>query len=161
MSSDLNDPPLAPIRTGTPDRRRGERRQRVWRALLLGSLRPRRRAPRRESERSLGSIDWHHPQWLALAMLIVALSGVDALLTLMLMEQGAYEVNPVMRPLVAGSALVFAVVKVGFTGAGVVFLTLLARTRAFGRLPVGLALYGLLVAYCVLILYELSLVGSF
>ncbi|HET7757171.1 MAG TPA: DUF5658 family protein [Steroidobacteraceae bacterium] len=151
---------MIPIRTGMPERRHGERRQKVWRALLYGSLRPRRRAPRRATERALGAIDWHHPQWLALSMLIVAFSAADALLTLMLMEHGAYEANPIMRPLVGGSALVFALVKVGLTGGGVVFLTLLARTRAFGGLPVGTALYGLLVAYGALILYEIGLLGS-
>jgi hypothetical protein len=159
VSSDFDDPSPVPIRSAR-ERRRGERRQRVWRALLFGSLWPRRREARRGSERALGAIDWHHPQWLALATLIVALSGVDALLTLMLIERGAYEANPVMRPLVTGSALMFALVKVGLTGGGVVFLTVLARMRAFGRLPVGLALYGVLAAYGALILYELGLLRS-
>ena len=160
MSNDPDDPSLAPIRAGGPDRRRAERRYQVWRALLFGSFRPRRRAARRSSERTLGAIDWHHPQWLALSMLIMMLSGVDALLTLMLMEHGAYEAKPMRRPLVGGSAFMFALVKVGLTGGGVVFLTLLARMRAFGRLPVGLALYVLVAAYAALIVYELALLES-
>ncbi|MGH8268174.1 MAG: DUF5658 family protein [Steroidobacteraceae bacterium] len=157
MPSDSNDRALMKSRSGPPERRHTERRQHVVRALLVGSLQPRRRSPRRASEHAFGAVDWHHPQWLATAMLIVLFSGADALLTLALVEQGAYEINPLMRPLVGGSAFAFALVKVGLTAGGVVLLTLLARIRAFGRLSVGLLLYGLLAAYGALILYEFSL----
>ena len=46
-----------------------------------------------------------------------------------------------MAPLVGGSALSFALVKVGLTAGGVVLLTQIARIRAFGRIPVGVFLY--------------------
>jgi Domain of unknown function (DUF5658) len=142
----------------SPSERRGiERRTRVLRALLHGSFRPRRRAPRRAGERALGAVDWHHPQWLATAMLIVMLCAVDAFLTLVLMERGASEMNPVMGALLGGSALAFAIVKIGLTGSGVVLLTLLARARAFGRVTVGALLYGVLAAYAILVAYEFSL----
>ena len=42
-----------------------------------------------------------------------------------------------MASLVGGSSLTFALVKIGFTAAGVVLLAHLARIRAFGRIPVG------------------------
>ena len=58
------------------------------------------------------AVDWHHPQWLAIAVLIVSLSCLDAFMTLMLVEHGAREANPLMAPLVAGSALKFALVKI-------------------------------------------------
>jgi len=139
------------------DRRRKERRQQLLRALVRGSLQPRRRTPRRANERLPSAVDWHHPQWLAIAILIVVGSCGDALLTLVLVERGAHEWNPLMVRLVAGSALTFALVKVGVTAAGVVFLTQLARIRAFGRLPVGVLLYTALAVYVVLIAYELRL----
>jgi len=153
VSSD--DPALA----GAPrERRRGERRRQVLRALLLGNFHARRRRPRRADERGLAALDWHHPQWLATAILIVLLSSVDSLLTLALVEHGAYETNPLMRPLVEGaSALPFTLVKVGLTGGGVVLLTLLARMRLFGQLTAGLLIYAVLAAYGILILYELGL----
>ena len=144
---------------GPPERRRTERRTRVLRALMQGSFHPRRRAPRRAGERALGAVDWHQPQWLATAMLIVTLCGADAFLTLVLLERGAYEINPVMRALLGGSALAFAGVKIGLTAAGVVLLTLLARTRAFGRVSVGMLLYGVLAAYALLVAYEFSLLS--
>jgi hypothetical protein len=155
VSTDLDDAAARPV--SLPERRRSERRTRVLRALVRGSLHPRRRAPRRASELALGAVDWHHPQWLATAMLIVMLCAADALLTLVLLEHGAYEMNPLMRALLGGSGLAFAMVKIGLTASGVVLLTLLARTRAFGRVPVGLLLYGVLAAYAALVAYEFSL----
>jgi hypothetical protein len=143
------------------ERRRAERRRQVLRALLLGSFHARRRVPRRAGEQTLAAVDWHHPQWLATAILIVVFSCADALLTLALIEQGAYEVNPLMRPLVGGSPLGFTLVKVGLTGGGVVLLTMLARMRVFGRLPAGLLLYALLAGYGALILYEFGLLDLF
>jgi hypothetical protein len=105
----------------------------------------------------VSALDWHHPQWLAVAMLIVLFSCADAFLTLMLIDRGAYEVNPLMAPLVGGSALAFAMVKIGLTSGGVILLTLLARMKAFGRLPVSLLLYTVLAGYGVLIVYEYRL----
>jgi len=145
---------------GPQERRRTDRRRHVLRALLHGSFNPRRRGPRRVDERAVSAVDWHHPQWLAIAMLIVVSSCTDALLTLMLVERGAYEANPLMAPLVGGSAFAFAVVKIGLTAGGVVLLTQLARIRAFGRIPVGVLLYTVLVIYSALIVYEFGLLNS-
>jgi hypothetical protein len=143
---------------GDVDRRRAsDRRKEPLRALLHGSFNPRRRGSRRDGERRVSGLDWHHPQWLAVAMLIVLFSCADAFLTLMLIDRGAYEVNPLMAPLVGGSALAFAMVKIGLTAGGVILLTLLARMKAFGRVPVSLLLYTVLAGYGVLIVYEFRL----
>ncbi|MGC8521436.1 MAG: DUF5658 family protein [Steroidobacteraceae bacterium] len=136
-----------------------DRRVNVVRALLYGSVHPRRRGPRRGGEWRLGAVDWHHPWWLAVGVLIVALSCVDAALTLVLINHGAYEVNPLLAPLVRGSGAAFVGLKVALTGGGIVCLTMLARLKAFGRLPVQLILYGVLLGYIVLIAYELALLG--
>jgi hypothetical protein len=79
----------------------------------------------------------------------------DALLTLMLVQRGAYEANPFMEPLVQGSALVFTVVKFGLTAGGITVLILLARARLFRNVPVAFILYGVLLLYAVLIGYEI------
>lgn len=140
-------------------RREPDRRANVVRALLYGSVRPRRQGPRRRGEQRLGAIDWHHPWWLAIGLLIVALSCVDAALTLQLVDRGAYEINPLLAPLVRGSGAPFVVLKVALTGGGIVCLTMLARLRVFGRVPVKLILYGVLLGYVVLIVYELAMLG--
>jgi hypothetical protein len=157
-ASDMSNSPDATAASGAGDRRDApDRRKRFLYSLFYGSLNPRRRMPRRTDARSLRDLDWHHPQWLAVAMLILLLSCVDALLTLSLMSHGAYEVNPFMAPIVGGSPLVFTLIKVGLTAGGVVLLTLAARMRAFGRVPVSLLLYAVLIGYGTLVVYELEL----
>jgi hypothetical protein len=142
-------------------RRGADRRKRVLWSLVYGSFHPRRRGPRREGETTLTAVDWHHPQWLAIGTLIVALSCADAFLTLVLIGQGAYEMNPFMAPLVGGSAVAFAMVKIGLTAIGVLLLTQLARLRTFGRIPVGAILYSVLIIYGTLIFYEFRLLTRY
>jgi len=155
---DMSHAPEAVAGSGRSDRRSApDRRKRTVYSLFYGSLNPRRRSPRRTDARSLRDLDWHHPIWLAVAVTIVVLSCVDAALTLSLMEHGAYEVNPVMATIVGGSALIFTLIKVGMTGGGVVLLTLAARLRAFGRIPVSYLLVAVLIGYGTLIVYELKL----
>lgn len=148
---------LSAIATATERRRAPDRRKRMMYSLVYGSFNPRRRASRRTNARSFRDLDWHHPQWLAVSMLIVVLSCIDAALTLSLIAHGAYEVNPIMAPIVGGSPLVFTVVKVGLTAIGVILLTLAARMRAFGWIPVSFFLYAVLLGYGTLIVYELRL----
>lgn len=155
---DMSHSPDAMTASVASERRNApDRRKRVLYSLFYGSFNPRRRTPRRTDARSLRDLDWHHPQWLAVAVLIVVLSCVDAALTLSLMSHGAYEVNPLMAPIVGGSALVFTLIKVGLTAGGVVLLTLAARMRAFGRIPVAFLLYAVLIGYGTLVVYELKL----
>lgn len=155
---DMSNAPDAGAVADDAERRNGpERRRRTLYSLFYGNFNPRRRSPRRTDARSLSDLDWHHPQWLAVATLIVVLSCVDAALTLSLMSHGAYEVNPLMAPIVGGSPLVFTLIKVGLTAGGVVLLTLAARIRAFGRIPVSFLLYAVLVGYGTLVVYELKL----
>ena len=138
-------------------RSKADRRRQPLRALWIGSLRPRRMGPRRASDRSVAGVDWHHPQWLAVAIVILLLSVTDAFLTLAVIDLGAEEANPFMAPLVIGSGRSFALWKFGMTALGVVMLTQLARLRAFGRVPVSLLLYTALLAYVALVSYELWL----
>lgn len=150
-------PPTDTALATTGERRRLDRRTRTFTALVRGNFTPRRRAPRREDEASFASVDWHHPQWLAVTLLILLLCCADAILTITLLERGAYEMNPFMAHLVERSALGFAIAKIGLTSGGVVVLTLIAGTRVFGRIPVGLVLYSVLAGYVVLIVYEIYL----
>lgn len=138
-------------------RRSADRRKGALRAVLVGHVNPRRHGPRRSRDGSIVSTDWHEARWLAVAVLTLLLSIADAVLTLTLLEHGALEANPVMAVLLRGSAAGFAAVKIGLTAGGILLLTLLARVRAFGRLPVGILLYGVLAAYVGLVVYELRL----
>jgi hypothetical protein len=144
-----------PETTVEPYRRQGiDRRRSTLRALLIGSFRQRRRTPRRDNERHLAALDWHHPQWLAVGLLIVLLSVADAFLTIMLLNLGANEANPFMEPLIEGRGGEFGLWKMLLTSGGVILLVLLARMRAFGRIPVAAILYTVLAGYIVLVAYE-------
>jgi hypothetical protein len=149
--------PAEPL--AAPLERRGgrERRTRTLRSLALGSFLRRRHGPRRPADAGFAGTDWYAPQWLAAALLILLLCLADALLTLTLLGHGALEVNPVMNAVVHGDGRSFAAMKFGLTAAGVVVLILLARVRAFGRLPVSALLYGVLAGYLWLVMYEFSL----
>jgi hypothetical protein len=136
-----------------------ERRRSILRGLWRGNFARRRIGPRRHTERFVVVTDWFHPQWLAVAMGILLLCGADAILTLTLISHGASEINPFMAPLVEGSGHGFAYWKMGLTGVGVVFLTLLARLRVFGG-AVGVILYIVLAAYVILVAYELFLLRN-
>jgi hypothetical protein len=150
------DPP-SPRPPDANRRQGGERRNRLIRALVTGSFRPRRRSHRRHDEvRRL--VDWHEARWLAVVMLILVFSTLDAMLTLTLLAvDQASEANPLMQPLVNGGGLEFALWKLGLTGLGVITLTVLARQRVFGWLRAGSLLYWVLGIYTVLVAYELVL----
>jgi hypothetical protein len=148
-------------RAGSERRRHSDRRTRTLRSLLTGSFHPRRRGPRRHHEVAFTATDWHQPQWLAVAVLIVLLSVADALLTLALLQhRGVLEVNPFMAIFLKDDPQFFAAVKIGLTAGGVVLLTTLARMRAFGRVPVSALLCAVLVAYLSLVGYEVWLLQS-
>ena len=131
-----------------------DRRSHTLRALLSGSFTPRRRDMRRHADDRYVTIDWHQSRWLAVAILILLLSCADAFFTLTLLANGAYEANPVMASLLEGSGRWFAFAKIGLTSGGVLLLTVFARARAFGRIPVGGVLYAVLFGYATLVAYE-------
>ena len=131
----------------------------TWRSFVQGGLTPRRRAGRRAGEHHL-PIDWHEPYLLFLSVTILLLSVVDAFLTLTLLTAGATEANPVMAFVLSHHPQLFAAVKMGFTGAGVLVLVAVARARLFRVMRVGAVLQGLFVAYVSLIGYEWYLLRS-
>lgn len=145
---------------GSERRRAADRRRRTLRSLLTGSFNPRRYGPRRARDGSLTSTDWHEPQWLAIALVILLLSVADAVLTLTLVQHGALEANPVMAAFLAVDPDLFVAFKLGLTAGGVVLLTVVAKVRAFGHLPVGAILYTVLTAYAALITYEVWLLRT-
>lgn len=155
------EPLIADAASGR-DRRRagGERRACVLRALVAGNFNPRRRGPRRARDAGLAATDRYDLRWVAVAVSIVALSAADALLTLTLMQHGARESNPLMAAVLRRFPDAFIDVKIGLTAVGVVLLTMLAKVRAFGRLPVGMLLYAALAGYAGLVGYEVWLLRA-
>lgn len=137
----------------------GDRRRKLVYSLFYGGLRPRRRTGRRAADHHRPIIDWHGPGLLASAVLVLTLCVVDAFLTLWLLASGAVEANPVMAPLVNGSVQGFAIVKLALTGGGVLTLVALANFRVFRLFRVSTLVHTVLIAYLVLVSYELALIA--
>lgn len=143
------------------DRRSGvERRHYSIAAYWRGALNPRRRAGRRAADRVYTIIDWHSPRVLALVLLILGLSTLDAVLTLMLMNQGASEVNPVMALFVPHNLGWFAAVKLTLTSVGAAVLVVCARMKLFRLFPGEVLLYLVVGCYVALVAYELDLLAN-
>jgi len=145
----------SPNRDTQERRDRAQRRHRVWWSILYGSFNPRRRMPRRGlDDLRFHSLDWHSAHLLAVAIGILLLSVVDAFMTLVLLQGGAQEVNPLMASLIYRSVAMFAAMKMGLTSISVVLMVFLARYRFMRLLRVEWVLYAVLLAYASLIGYE-------
>jgi hypothetical protein len=144
------DPAVAELeRRGVPDRRR-----RFWWALLYGSFNPRRRVPRRIGG-GVQLVDWHHSRLLAVVLAILILCVTDAFLTLILLQSGAHEANPVMATVVYQDAKTFTILKMFMTSCSVAVMVMLAGYRFLGVFRVELLLYLVLTGYISLVGYEL------
>lgn len=138
---------------------REDRRAMTLKAFLRGGLVPRRRSGRRVTDGEL-PIDFHEPYLLIPAIVMLGLSIADALLTVKLMTDGADETNPLLAFVLNEHPRLFAAVKMALTGAGVVLLVALSRTRVFRVVRAGAFLPLLALAYLALVVYEAWLVGK-
>lgn len=152
---------VAPRSPGPADRRSPpDRRRRVLWSVLYGSFNPRRRRPsRRLDDSRFQTIDWHGAHLLAVAVSILILNVADALFTLELLSHGAVEVNPIMAALIQGNPSWFAALKMAMTGLSVLLLVVLGCYRFMRVLKVEWMLYGVLIAYLVLIGHELNMLS--
>ena len=80
------------------------------------------------------------------------------MLTVILISHGAVEVNPFMALFVPHSLGWFAAVKLGLTSIGATVLVACSRMKLFRSIPGELLLGGILLAYLVLVSYELQLI---
>ena len=111
-----------------------------------------------DSHRPHAILDWYHPSLFFLIVATYVLSGIDAVLTLTLLEFGvAEEANPFMHMLLARDIHLFAGVKALVTGSGLVWLTAYSNQCLFTRLRVDRLIYALFATYTVLVIYEVRL----
>lgn len=144
---------LAPGRSDT------DRRRLSLRSLVYGAWRG-RRAEERRTGTPAGYVD-RYPSSVGLAAVaLFTLAVADAYGTLVLLEAGAQEVNPVMEALLQAEPTWFVPVKLALTAVGVLMLVLHKNFSVFGRLPALKIMYGLLGLYSCLIAYEGTLLWS-
>lgn len=136
------------------ERRRGyDRRRLTLRSFIQGGFTPRRRTSRRHEE-SHAVLDWHEPHLLFLSIMILLLSVTDAFLTLTLLMHGAEEANPILAFVLEEMPEFFAVIKMLFTGIGVLVLVAMARATVFRIIRVSMVMHWCFAAYLLLIAYE-------
>jgi Domain of unknown function (DUF5658) len=103
-------------------------------------------------------LDWYRPSLLFFIVSIYVLSGIDAILTVTLLEFGiAEEANIFMELLLAESVRLFAGVKALVTGVGLVCLAAYSNQCLFTRLRVDRLIYALFAVYALLVIYEIRL----
>ena len=136
---------------------RTDRRKPSLRSFIYGAFNPRRRRFRREEDANHAFLDWHPWHLLVVATITMLLSVVDGLFTVYLINAGLEELNPVLAPLVHGDPVTFALIKIAFTGIGVVTLVIAAHARIWRGFKVSRIFYALLAGYGCVIVYELYL----
>jgi hypothetical protein len=102
-------------------------------------------------------LDWHPISLWLIALGILTLSAVDAALTLTLMQHGASEANPLLRPLIERDKHQFINVKLLLTAVPLVLLVAHSRLVIYRYIRVENILYALFIVYLAVIAYELLL----
>jgi hypothetical protein len=142
------------------ERRRGpDRRRHSWRTLTYCGLHGRGRRHQVRRHDSSYYLDRYDHGLVYTGLLVLLLSCVDAMLTLTLLDKGAYEANHLMAHLLSIGDKPFLVTKIVMTAAGVLFLLMHAHFRIL-RVTNGKRVLQLLAGiYGLLIAWELLLLG--
>ncbi|MEO0649800.1 MAG: DUF5658 family protein [Planctomycetota bacterium] len=141
-------PPSSDFAYRGPDRRKRPT-PRFSRYSLWGG---RRKDPRRDEERSGSFVDLYEAGMLFPIGLVALLNIADCFFTLVHLQQGGFEVNPIADALLKTGRLGFVALKVSLIGLALVILTL---HKNFWMAQVGL--WGAAGAYSLLTLYHVYL----
>jgi hypothetical protein len=115
---------------------------------------------RKEDMQRYFSVDRYSPSFFAAIIFILFLSVVDALLTLFLIENGAFEVNPIMAYYLKIGPYSFLAVKYALTIIGV-FVFLLLRNIYLRPLKMytGTLLYVVIAVFVTVVAWQLYLIS--
>lgn len=142
--------------TAVVEQREGADRRRFnWCTVVYGFTLSRRHAHRRVGDNEVIFLDWHHPWLFFLATGTMLLSCADAFLTLLLLERGMIEANPVMNAVLSQGTAAFTSTKLAMTAFGILVLVFLAKSRFLNRFRTGLLLTIFFSLYACLVCYEL------
>ena len=146
-----------PRSSGNARAYQGDRRKPSLRSFVYGAFNPRRRRIRREGDRDHTFLDWHPTHLLVVCTMILALSTVDGLLTVHLVQNGAKELNPLMAILINNDPILFALAKIALTIVGVVTLALTAHMKLYQLVKASSILYFFFFVHVVLVFYQAAL----
>lgn len=138
--------------------KRGVSRRKTTIHSFIGSLFLYRRRNHRRSNDSLNNyIDWYSPWPLVATLLILLMCFADAFLTLILLENGAVELNIFMDLLIKHDVSMFVVAKMFITGLALFILVMHFNFRVYKLITVRYLMYALVPLYSLLIAYEINM----
>ncbi len=138
-----------------------DRRKKNLRTFVYSVFFGKRRGPQRTVEKSRPFYkDVYDVRLLALILLIVCLCAADAGLTLLILEKGGVELNPVMIWLLEISSQSFFITKFCITSLGLFFVLVHIRFRVLKTLTMPHFLVALFGFYLFLVGYELSILAA-
>ena len=138
-----------------------DRRRHSWRTLTYCGLQGRgRRHQARRIDHSY-YLDRYAPKLVMTGLLVLLLSCMDAMFTLTLLNQGAYEANQFMAALLDLGTHPFVITKIAITAAGVMFLLMHSHFRILNVTNGKRMLELLAGVYVLLIGWELFLLGVY
>ncbi len=142
-------------------RQRTDRRTLSAKTFLYSIFIGRRRGPQRRAERNRFFYkDVYDAKLLLVVLLIAALSATDAGLTLLILEKGGVELNPLMDWALEFSNRTFFTIKYLLTIFGLLMVVVNINFRLFERISMPEILVGLLGFYAVLVSYEFLLLSA-
>jgi hypothetical protein len=130
-----------------------DRREKPTSALSRFSLRGQRRAFRRKEDKErAGYVDHYSPGLLFLLTLVVGLNVLDALFTMMILDDGGWEINPIVRSVIQLYGDGFWMWKFTIVSIPLILLCLHSKFRL--ALP---AILGITAISVIVILYQIFL----
>jgi hypothetical protein len=85
----------------------------------------RQKLRRSEDSEQITVFDYYQPRLLIIILIVLSLSLLDAALTLMLLEKGAVELNPVMQYYITLGPVIFVMVKYSITALALLIILVL------------------------------------
>ncbi len=155
-SSNIN----RPLDYEIPQRQLDDRRQFSVKTITTSLMNPRRRYCRRQEDKKYPILDvygWPH-MLCAVALMLFSIS--DAIFTLLLLQQGGKELNPVMDYFLQMGIFEFISAKMLITFLCVFFFVASWNFLIFRYFRVRNFLFASLLIYTVLIIYELTLLAK-
>ena len=140
---------------------RVDRRQATWRTFAYSLVMNRRAGDRRaDYDDEPAYVDIHGPKIFLGATLMMLFCVLDAIFTLHLIQHGSTELNPFLAMLLEQDAALFFVAKYLITAFCVFWLVIHKKFTFFGikgrkLLSIAIVLYGVLIAYQLLMMVNL------
>lgn len=114
---------------------------------------------RKEDRDKIFYVDRYNSALFGMIVTILFLSAIDALLTLLLLNHGAYEINPIMAYYLRIGPYTFWAVKYALTSVGVLFFVMLRNTFLKSiKIYTDTLFYFVLAAFMTVVAWEFYLV---